>query len=173
MAVPAPVPIKKKTGIWSGKAATKYDQWRAVAASLGMKDLSENELKTLSKSDPKRFVVHAELALILHLESRGTGQGEPIPHRYIGVSKLCCRPCWVWIEASNEARRETDRWRVRGCHGKYYRGWRYPTAEDHPTFTRFVKAIQQDSRYVAVHELEDTPSPGSDSTTTTVDFGIM
>jgi OTT_1508-like deaminase len=63
------------------------------------------------------FVRHAEVCLIDHLMQVGRRPTE------IGVSKLCCRACYVWINGVNEDLRKkgaTDIWAVSGTHGKNY-----------------------------------------------------
>src|SRR5436190_15800921 len=63
------------------------------------------------------FVRHAEVCLIELLMKIGRRPAE------IGVSKLCCRACYVWIDGVNKNLREkgvADSWTVSGTHGKYY-----------------------------------------------------
>lgn len=69
--------------------------------------------------------VHCECALAAHYErNRGNGNEAP-PFSYIGVSKLSCMPCHLWLRALAAA---TGRnYYTRGSHGKWYRGWRAPS----------------------------------------------
>ena len=63
------------------------------------------------------FVRHAEVCLIDNLMQLGRRPTE------IGVGKLCCRACCVWINAINKTMMEKGRrenWTVSGTHGKYY-----------------------------------------------------
>jgi len=46
------------------------------------------------------------------------------PFNYIGVSKLSCSPCHMWIEAFNEL--GGRQYYTRGCHGKWYWPWGMP-----------------------------------------------
>jgi len=139
-----------------------------VAKDLGIDNLTNNQLKDLSNSRPEHFVLHAELALIKHLESVEIAQGMPNTHRYISVSKLCCRPCWSWIQGSNLARSARDRWKVLGCHRKYYRSWRYPKVDENTdvntdvAFDELAKGVKEDLKYIATHDT--TRKPRSDST---------
>ena len=43
---------------------------------------------------------------------------------YIGVSKLCCAPCHLWIQSYNDL--PGPKFYTRGKHGKWYRGWLMP-----------------------------------------------
>jgi len=43
---------------------------------------------------------------------------------YIGVSKLSCRPCNLWIKCHNEL--SPSKFYTRGCHGKWYWPWGLP-----------------------------------------------
>lgn len=52
--------------------------------------------------------VHCECALTLHLERRNT---RPSPLLYIGMSKLSCLPCWLFIQCLQE---QGINYRVRG-----------------------------------------------------------
>lgn len=67
--------------------------------------------------------VHSECALVAHYELH-RGHGIPPPFSYIGVSKLCCMPCHLWLQALSE--RTGRNYYTRGSHGKWYRGWRAP-----------------------------------------------
>lgn len=63
------------------------------------------------------FVRHAEVCLIDNLMKLGKRPTE------FGVSKFCCRACYVWINAVNKTVMEKGRrenWAVSGTHGKYY-----------------------------------------------------
>jgi hypothetical protein len=68
------------------------------------------------------FVRHAEVQLIDYLTSLKRRPSE------IGVSKLCCRGCYVWISTVNAKiaqRGGASVWTVSGTHGK-----NYPWAKD-------------------------------------------
>ena len=62
-------------------------------------------------------VRHAEVRLVDYLSALGRRPAE------IGVSKLCCRCCYVWIDAVNQEIIRTggsNTWAVSGTHGKIY-----------------------------------------------------
>lgn len=67
--------------------------------------------------------VHCECALAAHYE-RHRGATTTPPFSYIGVSKLSCMPCDLWLRAL--AASTGRHYYTRGTHGKWYRGWRTP-----------------------------------------------
>lgn len=72
--------------------------------------------------------VHCECALIAHLDNLPPDES-PVPCNYIGVSKLSCAPCGVWINAFNATRGPGARVRTyhtMGTHSKWYRNWAMP-----------------------------------------------
>ncbi|KAG0634242.1 hypothetical protein HOY80DRAFT_1099887 [Tuber brumale] len=50
------------------------------------------------------------------------------PFSYIGLSKLSCGACRLWLEAFNKVGQWT--FYTRGSHGKWYWPWGMPTAEE-------------------------------------------
>lgn len=73
--------------------------------------------------------VHSECALVAHYEVH-RGKGLTPPFSYIGVSKLSCMPCHLWLKALSE--RTGRNYYTRGAHGKWYRGWRAPNIGPDP-----------------------------------------
>ncbi|KAI0294158.1 hypothetical protein BC826DRAFT_1012660 [Russula brevipes] len=73
--------------------------------------------------DRRSPIIHAELAMLSSIEG-GAIQATP----YIGVSKLSCLMCSSYIEAYSQT--FTDAISVRGCHGKVYPSWAWPTMID-------------------------------------------
>lgn len=67
--------------------------------------------------------VHCECALAAHYE-RHRGATTTPPFGYIGVSKLSCMPCHLWLRAL--AASTGRNYNTRGTNGKWYRGWRTP-----------------------------------------------
>lgn len=67
--------------------------------------------------------VHCECALVAHYERHRSVTSTP-PFSYIGVSKLSCMPCHLWLRAL--AATTGRSYHTRGTHGKWYRGWRTP-----------------------------------------------
>lgn len=69
---------------------------------------------------------HCECSLIAHLEAIHTPGTTPA-FSYIGVSKLSCRACMLWITAFN--RRGGRQYFTRGTHGKWYWPWAAPVPD--------------------------------------------
>jgi len=68
--------------------------------------------------------VHCECRLIQYLKTRRGDQWDRVPpFNYIGVSKLSCGACHIWMEASNEY---GQKFYTRGSHGKWYWPWGIP-----------------------------------------------
>lgn len=110
--------------------------------------------------------VHSECALVAHFE-RHRGHGAPPPFSYIGVSKLCCMPCHLWLQALSE--RTGRNYYMRGSHGKWYRGWRAPdlaAADGGVWDTGNTEVLQRSMADVLVAQLKDSHGirSGSDST---------
>lgn len=66
--------------------------------------------------------IHCECALIAMFN---TETHQPLwPINYIGVSKLSCAPCYLWIQAFNASHAVKNY--TRGTHGKWYPKWSMP-----------------------------------------------
>lgn len=84
--------------------------------------------KNLSGEDQDPCV-HSECALVAHYEVN-RGKGLKPPFSYMGVSKLSCMPCYLWLKAVSQ---QTGRnYYTRGTHGKWCRGWRAPNLGPDP-----------------------------------------
>lgn len=73
--------------------------------------------------------VHCECRLIQYLQTRQGNQWDNVPpFSYIGVSKLSCGACRIWMEAFNE--QSGRKFYTRGSHrdGKWYWPWGVPQA---------------------------------------------
>ena len=77
-------------------------------------------IRSLTAANPK--TVHCECALISYLHRN---RNEIPAFSYIGVSKLCCKPCYNWILAYN-AHAKSGRYNIKGYHDKWYLGWKRP-----------------------------------------------
>ncbi|KAG0635193.1 hypothetical protein HOY80DRAFT_467143 [Tuber brumale] len=72
--------------------------------------------------------VHCECALIQYLQVKQHNDWDNVSaFSYIGVSKLSCSACRIWIEAFNEQR--GPEFYTRGSHGKWYWPWGMPREE--------------------------------------------
>lgn len=104
------------------------DVWHAILSDICTdEDLPlAKDAKTVQRAiagDDQDPCVHSECALIAHYEVH-RGHGRPPLFSYIGVSKLSCMPCHLWIKALSARTGRT--YYTRGTHGKWYRGWRAP-----------------------------------------------
>lgn len=72
---------------------------------------------------------HCESALIQYLATKHGDSWDHVPaFNYIGVSRLSCGACGVWLEAFNKVSRQ--KFYTRGSHGKWYWPWAMPKANE-------------------------------------------
>jgi hypothetical protein len=129
--------------------------------------------KYLDNNDPfgsKGFVkapVHCECALIYHLNKPATNIP---PVGYLGVSKLSCSACKIFIDVWNQNNTRGRKFLTRGCHGKYYFPWALPPSLDQKTATAFVASITdyiakslKEAGVVRSRRLGESTCPSSDS----------
>jgi len=99
-----------------------------VAACGGRYDFQKTyavELAEMFKSGKCVCPVHCECKLIQSLQTRLGNQWDNVPpFTYIGVSKLSCGACRIWMEAFNE--RSGRKFYTRGSHGKWDWPWGVP-----------------------------------------------
>lgn len=107
-------------------------------------------------------VTHCECSLIAHLEAT---PAETPPFSYIGVSKLSCRACMLWIAAFN--RRAGRQYVTRGAHGKWYWPWTAPAGLADYEAAVMAKAVRADC--VRFIQASGHFRAGSDSTDASVD----
>lgn len=134
------------------------DNAELLADDAVMNRVSETLDTTLSGAD-QTPCVHCECALAAHYE-RHRGATTTPPFSYIGVSKLSCMPCHLWLHAL--ATSTGRHYYTRGTHGKWYRGWRTPG----PWVGGDTAYLEQLMRGVLVERLMVTRGvrSGSDST---------
>lgn len=106
---------------------------------MGRKAFVKQLLKKPNEVVRKRPKVHAELAMIMAMEKGEIDHVLP----YIGVSKLCCTMCSIYIQAFNEVSNKNIT--TRGCHGKAYPGWFWPEipSRDKELRRTFIKKVKQ------------------------------
>ena len=76
-----------------------------------------------------KCAVHCECKLIQYLGARHKNQWDNVPpFSYIGVSRLSCGACRIWIESFNEL--GGRRFYTSGSHGKWYWPWGMPMMEE-------------------------------------------
>lgn len=134
------------------------DNAELLADDAVMNRVSETLDSTLSGAD-QTPCVHCECALAAHYERHRGATATP-PFSYIGVSKLSCMPCHLWLRAL--ATSTGRHYYTRGTHGKWYRGWRTPG----PWAGGDTAYLEQLMRGVLVERLMVTRGvrSGSDST---------
>ena len=108
--------------------------------------------------------VHCECALIRRLMTEdGSNWDNVSPFSYIGVSKLSCSACYLWIEAFNG--QSGRKFYTRGSHGKWYWPWVMPeSGED--LKQRLVKKVSKlylPVEYQAGHTRMGTDSSDPDT----------
>ena len=72
----------------------------------------------------RRPVIHCEISLILYLDSTS----DKPTFNYIGVSKLSCKACHLWITAHRNCTKGLKRY-TRGSHDKWY-PWNMPQCSE-------------------------------------------
>ena len=71
--------------------------------------------------------VHCECALITHYQNSLNSRSLVAPLEYIGVSKLSCKACVLFFEASKKV--SSSRFSTRGSHQKWYFPWAMPNCK--------------------------------------------
>jgi len=106
---------------------TSREGWEPAFDAINLDSYLRDNLtqKLLLKPCPRSYRVHCECAVIEYLETCGQSQLDNIPgFNYIGVSKLSCRACRVWIESFNQ--QGEKQYYTRGSHGRWYWPWAMP-----------------------------------------------
>jgi len=145
------------------KLPASSEGWKSflVAARGKRHDFKKTPAVELAERfGPRQWVcpVHCECGLIMYLHTRQGDAWDHVPaFSYIGVSKLSCSACSIWIEAFNE--RSGREFYTRGSHGKWYWPWGIPRAEG-PSAELMVQKILDKYFDLAIQKLERS---GSDS----------
>jgi OTT_1508-like deaminase len=85
----------------------------------------------------KSYVRHAEVSLVDHIESLKPNKLAPTN---IGISKLCCRLCAIYIDTIN-SQKLLKKWQVSGSHGSIYLWQRDPVPR--PKFAAAENAVKE------------------------------
>lgn len=114
----------------SVKLPESVAEWCSVVESVcqGYQAVGQSQVRTIAQKLLKGtqiLEVHAECNLINFLETDGSSTPAL---SYIGVSKLCCQPCQIWIEAVNHVAKKN--YSVKGTHEKWYSSWGMPNGTD-------------------------------------------
>ncbi|RPA96125.1 hypothetical protein L873DRAFT_1845502 [Choiromyces venosus 120613-1] len=116
------------------KFPTLQKQWQSILETTCIEHTDwqwEEAGKLLRRFPLEEYTcpVHCECGLIQYLQAKqDTPWGNVPPFRYIGVSKLSCSACRIWIEAFNGLGRQ--QFYTRGSHRKWYWPWGMPTVEE-------------------------------------------
>ncbi|KAG0136913.1 hypothetical protein HOY82DRAFT_535995 [Tuber indicum] len=114
--------------------------------------------------------VHCECALIQHFHSRHGNKWDNVPpFSYIGVSKLSCSACHIWIEAFND--RSGRKFYTRSSHGKWYWPWGVPRAEG-PAVELMVQMVRDKYLGPAIQMLQRAGSDSSGASSDGAEHGL-
>ena len=90
-------------------------RWSANESGLNVPGLKKKPLTSI--------LVHCECRLICHYIQE-IREGKERPYSYVGVSKLSCRACYLFISSVNQVM--DCNWLTKGCHHKFYYPWKFP-----------------------------------------------
>ncbi|KAG0137766.1 hypothetical protein HOY82DRAFT_647141, partial [Tuber indicum] len=126
-------PIPKQTR--TIKLPASLVEWKFfLKAACGEHDddgLEASAVELLKMFGAEEWVcpVHCECGLIQYLQTKRGSNWDKVPaFRYIGVSKLTCTPCRIWMETFNE--QSGPQFYTRGSDGKWYWPWGAPRVEE-------------------------------------------
>jgi hypothetical protein len=111
--------------------------------------------------------VHCECALVHYFNTPTVASDEIAPVDFLGVSKLCCNACAMFIEASNKC--SNREFHTRGCRGKWRFPWALPPSDQQVSST-FQESM---SRYIVellVWKGAARPRSNSDSSSPSTDL---
>ena len=126
----ATVPEQTRT-IAVPKSQEQWERFLEVAAAKKLR-WQKGEAMKLTKRFRENIRVcspHCECVLTQYLTTRHGDSWDNVPaFSYIGVSKLSCSACQVWLEAFNEV--SLRKFYTGGSHRKWSWPWGMPTAEE-------------------------------------------
>ncbi|KAG0644551.1 hypothetical protein HOY80DRAFT_1133014 [Tuber brumale] len=115
--------------------------------------------------------VHCECGLIQYLRTRQGNQWDHVPpFSYIGVSKLSCSACRIWMEALNE--RTGQKFYTRSSHGKWYWPWGIPRAEGPLVGVMARKVLDEYLAYLVSRKLLRSGSESSGTSSAVAEHGL-
>ncbi|KAG7097672.1 hypothetical protein E1B28_004998 [Marasmius oreades] len=85
-------------------------------------------LTDLNNKRRRHFTIHAEIALVLHLQQHGLASST---YPFLGLSKLSCTACVELMRLIN-GNSQSPIWLTSGTHCKIYRSWVYPDSISNP-----------------------------------------
>jgi hypothetical protein len=119
------------------------ERLQLLAGKKGMPQLTKDEIrKVLGKEPEIRTHCHAEIQLLLHLESYKSPEEYPFP--YLGCSKKTCWLCHQFLsEYKSKKTDKDDFYQTRGSHGKVYPLWHVRQPDD-PRMQFYLSTTLQD-----------------------------
>jgi hypothetical protein len=124
------IPVDHQTPL-SEKMPSNREEWeqlreniydRYVPDDKDLRDEKKEEAAIDRLVGMKEPAVHCECALVSYIH-RHRDASYPV-FSYIGVSKLSCKPCQLWLSAYNL--HSNTRYCTKGSHDKWYLGWKTP-----------------------------------------------
>lgn len=120
------------------------NEWRKVLQDIvdrkelefegSPEEVRANQKRIFSKAlAQERLLEHCECLLAVYLLRHGSGS----LISYIGISKLSCKPCFLWLQAVNEV--SSCQFKTKRCHDKWYPSWSTPELSDN----RFKSEIEK------------------------------
>ncbi|KAG0633241.1 hypothetical protein HOY80DRAFT_1006166 [Tuber brumale] len=116
--------------------ASHPQEWQAIlgATSLEQEDSQGNvahELLQWYSKEAYQCIVHCECKLLWHLQKNHGDSWDTVqPFSYLGVSKLSCSTCRIWVETWNKL--GGRQFHTHGSHAKWYWPWGMPVTEHAP-----------------------------------------
>lgn len=133
-------PVKLDAPAYKQSWPSTEEEWRKILRGIYEKQeidvvvSTENEAKEqrmLSNALAQgRLVKHCECLLVAYLLSRDSSTLLP----YIGLSKLSCKACLLWLEAVGEV--TNCKFFTKGSHDKWYPGWSRPASADNMSLSK-------------------------------------
>ena len=107
---------------------TSSGKWESILRAENMLDSDKRSEagQKLSLIGKKNCPIHCECKLVQFFSPPHGPEWVP-PFSYIGVSKLSCGACRIWMEAYNEL--GGQQFYTKGSHGAWYWPWGMPTME--------------------------------------------
>ncbi|KAF8542398.1 hypothetical protein BDD12DRAFT_825057 [Trichophaea hybrida] len=139
---------------------TEMQQWCKIRdAMYGIKDYEPEPTAPSTENIPKvpAPVIHCEVSLILYLDSNS----DKPTFNYIGVSKLSCKACHLWIDARNECAEGIKRY-TGGTHDKWYPWCMPPCSEE--IERKFIKLVATEYCLEKAKKGQARPRAQTDST---------
>ncbi|RPA90221.1 hypothetical protein L873DRAFT_1821513 [Choiromyces venosus 120613-1] len=137
-------------------------------------DFQETQAVELAESfGSRKWVcpVHCECGLIQYLYTKQRNKWDRVPpFSYIGVSKLSCSACRIWIETFNEQ----SEWRfyTRCSHGKWYWPWGIPRTEGPLVGVMARKVLDEYLAHLDSHKLLRSNSDSSGASSDGASHGL-